>query len=84
MNDEEPSLPVIVSVIESSGIHSRQLHAATQFSVAFLMVFVRDHGWNVDIGPAAQRLLGVFAGIAVLTLINSLLKPLSQPIRHLP
>lgn len=59
-------------------------YAATQFSVAFLMVFVQDRGWNVDTGPAAQRLLGVFAGIAVLTLVIDLLKPLNQPTRKLP
>ena len=63
-------------------------YAATQFSVAFLMVFVQDRGWNVDTDPAAQRLLGVFAGIAVLTLVIYLLKPLhtqaNKPTRNLP
>jgi hypothetical protein len=41
----------------------------TQFSVAFIMVFVQDQGWTVEVEPAIERLAGVFAGICVLGLI---------------
>lgn len=48
---------------------ARVRYVATQFSAAFLMVFVQDRGWTVDALPAAQRLAGVFAGIAALSLV---------------
>lgn len=44
-------------------------YAATQFSVAFLLVFVQDEGWTLDAGPTFHRLVGVFAGIAALSLV---------------
>lgn len=47
----------------------RLRYAATQFGVAFLMVFVQDSGWTVESGPALQRLGGVFAGITALWLV---------------
>jgi len=47
----------------------RWRYAATQFSVAFIMVFVQDRGWGVETGPALQRLGGVFAGIAALYIV---------------
>ncbi|CAN5761380.1 hypothetical protein BH09PSE5_BH09PSE5_36300 [soil metagenome] len=42
---------------------------SVQFSVAFLMVFVQDRGWTVEPAQAAQRLGGVLAGIASLSLV---------------
>jgi len=47
----------------------RWRYAATQFSIAFIMVFVQDRGWDVETGPALQRLAGVFAGIAALFVV---------------
>ena len=44
-------------------------YMAAQFSVAFLMVFVQDSGWNVDRRPAFERLAGVLAGIAALGVV---------------
>lgn len=44
-------------------------YMGTQFSVAFIMVFVQDQGWTVEVEPAIERLAGVFAGICVLGLI---------------
>lgn len=46
-------------------------YMGTQFSVAFIMVFVQDQGWTVEVEPAIERLAGVFAGICVLGLIFS-------------
>ena len=37
-----------------------------QFTIAFIMVFVQDHGWSADPGPALTRLSGILAGIVVL------------------
>ncbi|RZL94312.1 MAG: FUSC family protein [Variovorax sp.] len=44
-------------------------YVATQFSVAFIMVFVQDRGWAVQEAAALQRLAGVLVGIAALALI---------------
>jgi len=44
-------------------------YLATQFSVAFIMVFVQDQGWTAQLDPALHRLAGVFAGTLVLYLI---------------
>jgi uncharacterized membrane protein YccC len=40
-----------------------------QFTIAFIMVFVQDHGWSADPGPALLRLAGILAGIAVLAVV---------------
>ena len=40
-----------------------------QFTIAFIMVFVQDHGWSADPGPALTRLSGILAGIAVLAAV---------------
>jgi hypothetical protein len=37
-----------------------------QFTIAFIMVFVQDHGWSADAGPALTRLAGILIGILVL------------------
>ncbi|MEJ8845028.1 FUSC family protein [Variovorax rhizosphaerae] len=44
-------------------------YMATQFSVAFLMVFVQDSGWTIDSRPAFERLVGVLAGIGALGVV---------------
>jgi uncharacterized membrane protein YccC len=44
-------------------------YMGTQFTVAFIMVFVQDQGWTVDIMPAFERLAGVFVGILVVGLV---------------
>jgi uncharacterized membrane protein YccC len=51
------------------GGDARWRYAATQFSIAFIMVFVQDHGWVVETDAALQRLAGVFAGIAALFIV---------------
>jgi hypothetical protein len=40
-----------------------------QFTIAFIMVFVQDHGWSTDPGPALTRLSGILAGIVVLAVV---------------
>jgi hypothetical protein len=40
-----------------------------QFTIAFIMVFVQDHGWSADPGPALTRLSGILAGIVVLAVV---------------
>jgi uncharacterized membrane protein YccC len=40
-----------------------------QFTIAFIMVFVQDHGWSADPRPALTRLAGILAGIVVLALV---------------
>jgi uncharacterized membrane protein YccC len=40
-----------------------------QFTIAFIMVFVQDHGWAADPGAALTRLSGILAGIAVLAVV---------------
>jgi Fusaric acid resistance protein family len=40
-----------------------------QFTIAFIMVFVQDHGWSADPGPALTRLSGILAGIVVLAAV---------------
>jgi uncharacterized membrane protein YccC len=40
-----------------------------QFTIAFIMVFVQDHGWSADPRPALTRLSGILAGIVVLALV---------------
>ncbi len=47
-------------------------YAAIQFGVGFIMVFVQDHGWRVDEAPVLQRMGGMLAGIAVLSLVMAL------------
>ena len=37
-----------------------------QFTIAFIMVFVQDHGWSANALPALTRLSGILAGILVL------------------
>lgn len=44
-------------------------YAAVQFGVAFIMVFVQDRGWTPNDGPALQRLSGMLAGIAALSVV---------------
>lgn len=41
-------------------------YVAVQFTVAFIMVFVQDQGWTVDLRPALLRLAGIATGIATL------------------
>ena len=40
-------------------------YAALQFTVAFLMVFVQDRGWDVHPQVALARLVGIVAGVAL-------------------
>ena len=40
-----------------------------QFTIAFIMVFVQDHGWSADPGPALTRLSGILVGIVVLAVV---------------
>jgi uncharacterized membrane protein YccC len=40
-----------------------------QFTIAFIMVFVQDHGWSADPRPALTRLAGILAGIVVLAVV---------------
>jgi uncharacterized membrane protein YccC len=44
-------------------------YMGTQFTVAFIMVFVQDKGWTVNSGAALERLAGVVAGIAAVALV---------------
>jgi Fusaric acid resistance protein-like len=44
-------------------------YMATQFSAAFLMVFVQDSGWNLEAGAAFERLAGILAGVVALALV---------------
>jgi uncharacterized membrane protein YccC len=44
-------------------------YMGTQFTIAFIMVFVQDRGWAVDSGAALERLAGVFAGVCAVALI---------------
>jgi len=47
-------------------------YIGTQFTVAFIMVFVQDHPWASDLGLAFERLMGIIAGIAVLALVMAI------------
>lgn len=44
----------------------RLRYGAVQFMLAFIMVFVQDHGWSIQERPAMERLAGVAIGIATL------------------
>jgi uncharacterized membrane protein YccC len=44
-------------------------YIGTQFGIAFLMVFVQDQLWSVQIGAAALRLLGILCGVLSLGLV---------------
>ncbi|HYP85990.1 FUSC family protein [Variovorax sp.] len=44
-------------------------YAAIQFGVGFIMVFVQDHGWRMEEAPVLQRMGGMLAGMAVLSLV---------------
>jgi len=37
--------------------------------VGFIMVFVQDHGWRMEEAPVLQRMGGMLAGMAVLSLV---------------
>jgi uncharacterized membrane protein YccC len=45
------------------------IYIGRQFTIAFIMVFVQDHGWSADPRPALTRLAGILAGIVVLALV---------------
>ncbi len=44
-------------------------YVGRQFTVAFIMVFVQDHGWSADPLPALMRLAGILTGIVVLATV---------------
>jgi len=44
-------------------------YVGRQFTIAFIMVFVRDHQWSADPVPALMRLSGILAGIVVITAV---------------
>lgn len=48
---------------------ARHGYAAIQFGVAFLLVFVQDRGWTLDVTPTWHRFAGVSAGIGLLLVI---------------
>jgi hypothetical protein len=43
-----------------------------QFTIAFIMVFVQDHGWSADPGPALTRLSGIVVLAAVMLTTRTL------------
>jgi hypothetical protein len=49
-----------------------------QFTIAFIMVFVQDHGWSADPAPALTRLSGILAGIVVLAAVMLTTRRLSD------
>jgi uncharacterized membrane protein YccC len=44
-------------------------YIGVQFTIAFIMVFVQDHHWSADPGPALLRLSGILMGIVVLAVV---------------
>jgi uncharacterized membrane protein YccC len=44
-------------------------YVGRQFTIAFIMVFVQDHHWSADPGPALMRLSGILIGIVVLAAV---------------
>jgi len=57
-------------------------YIGTQFTVAFIMVFVQDHPWASDLSLAFERLMGIIAGIAVLALVMSIPRLPARFLRH--
>jgi len=61
---------------------TRTSYIGTQFTVAFIMVFVQDHPWVSDLGLAFERLMGIITGIAVLALVMSIPRLPARLLRH--
>jgi uncharacterized membrane protein YccC len=57
-------------------------YIGTQFTVAFIMVFVQDHPWASDLALAFERLMGIITGIAVLALVMSIPRLPARFLRH--
>jgi hypothetical protein len=47
--------------------------------ICFIMVFVQAHGWWVDEAPVLQRMGGMLAGMAVLSLVMALWRAAAPP-----
>ena len=62
------SLGVWVGCHVQTGVQGAT-YIGRQFTIAFIMVFVQDHGWSADPGPALTRLSGILAGIVVLAAV---------------
>jgi len=57
-------------------------YIGTQFTVAFIMVFVQDHPWASDLALAFERLMGIITGIAVLALVMGIARLSGRCLRH--
>jgi uncharacterized membrane protein YccC len=56
-------------------------YVGRQFNIAFIMVFVQDHGWAADAVPALTRLAGILVGVVVLALV--MLATLAVPVKFI-
>lgn len=54
-------------------------YVGRQFTVAFIMVFVQDHQWSADPGPALTRFYGILLGAATLAVVMLAVRAVPLP-----